>query len=154
MQNEISIEVGGAKLTVGTEQLFKAWLQQQVAPDAVAPTFSLPVLIEGEIYAGIILTEDGKPSHHLVLLPGDREEINHADAVAWASSIGGELPTRTEQSLLFANAKKHFAQEWYWSGERNKENGWAWNQHFHNGGQHDTRTNSALRARAVRRLPI
>jgi hypothetical protein len=57
-------------------------------------TITLPNLEQGEIYAGIILTSDGAPSHHLILLPGDNGDDNWADQTEWAKSIGGELPTR------------------------------------------------------------
>ncbi|WP_237772446.1 DUF1566 domain-containing protein [Herbaspirillum robiniae] len=154
MQTETTIEACGAKLTVSTEALFKAWLQQQFAPAVPVTHFGLPALAEGEVYAGVILTEDGRPSHHLVLLPGESEDINHADAIEWAKSISGELPTRNEQSLLFANAKKHFEQRAYWSQELHSEDGWAWCQYFSDGYQGYDRTSHALRARAVRRLPI
>ena len=38
---------------------------------AAAVTIKLPVLAKGEIYAGILI-KDGKPAHHLVLLPGHK----------------------------------------------------------------------------------
>ena len=60
----------------------------------------------GEVYAGIILGKNGDPDHHLVLLPGALHDVNWTDATRWAESIGGELPTRREQALLFANTKE------------------------------------------------
>ena len=42
----------------------------------------------GEEYAGVILGKDGTPSHHLILLPGDQDDINWADAKKWAAEIG------------------------------------------------------------------
>ena len=69
--------------------------------------------------------------------------------------INGELPSRREQSLLFANCKQHFQQEWYWSSEVHASGArYAWFQGFHFGCQGHYRTLSQLRARAVRRLPI
>lgn len=118
-------------------------------------TITLPDLAQGEIYAGIILNSDGAPSHHLILLPGDNDDANWADQTEWAKSIGGELPTRAEQSLLFANCKQHFQENWYWSGETvSSEPGWAWYQAFYYGDQYYDRKTSEHRARAVRRLPI
>ncbi|RQZ57477.1 DUF1566 domain-containing protein [Burkholderia cepacia] len=96
---------------------------------------------------------DGKPAHWLVLLPSDDGTRNFTDAKAWAASIGGELPTRREQSLLFANLPEQFERDWYWSGEENGS-GWAWCQDFYDGTQYGGRQVSKLRARAVRRLPI
>lgn len=74
--------------------------------------FSLPSIdIElkaGERYAGLALHPDGTPSHHVILLPGQAVDVNWPDATAWAATIGGELPTRQEQSLLFASLKGEF----------------------------------------------
>lgn len=116
-------------------------------------TITLPELNEGEIYAGILLNESGAPQHHLILLPGDNNEANWQTQTDWAKSIGGELPTRAEQSLLFANCTPHFQQHWYWSGEEHSAGG-AWCQDFYGGTQCDLRKYRELRARAVRRLPI
>jgi hypothetical protein len=66
----------------------------------------------GERYAGMILGKDGDPSYHLVLLPGQQDDITWEKAMEWAAKQGGEyvsnLPTRREQSLLFANLKEEF----------------------------------------------
>lgn len=108
----------------------------------------------GERYAGLILDDQGQPSHHLVLLP-DREEkdVNWADAKKWAESVGGELPTRKEQSLLFANLKGEFEKRWHWSSEPEGDS-YAWLQDFSNGSQGSGTTDYGYRARAVRRLKI
>lgn len=112
-------------------------------------------LADGEIYAGLILNDDGTPSHHLVLLPGDHEDTTWQAAVDWAKSLGGELPSRREQSLLFANGKQPFERDWYWSGELYaSEPSYAWFQDFTSGGQYDCRIYHQCRARSVRRLPI
>ena len=63
-------------------------------------------LHSGEHYAGPVLDADGNLMHHLVLraeLPTG--EITWQAAMDWADSIGGALPTRQEQALLFANCK-------------------------------------------------
>ncbi|KWF90347.1 DUF1566 domain-containing protein [Burkholderia cepacia] len=110
-------------------------------------------LAAGERIAGQILLEDGSLSHYLILLPGDAEDLDWEAAKAWAAERGGELPTRREQSLLFANLKGEFEPTWYWSGERHESNsGWAWYQHFINGLQTNYPQDNELRARAVRRF--
>lgn len=112
-------------------------------------------LADGEIYAGLILNDAGTPSHHLVLLPGDHEDTPWQAAVDWAKSIGGELPTRREQSLLFANSKQHFERNWYWSDEQYaSEPSYAWCQYFNFGTQFTSHVGHQCRARAVRRLVI
>jgi lysozyme family protein len=90
-----------------------------------------------------------------VLLPGDHEDTTWQAAVDWAKSLNGELPTRREQSLLFANGKQHFEPDWYWSGELHASDAsYAWYQYFSYGDQLNTRVNFQCRARSVRRLPI
>ena len=108
---------------------------------------------KGEIYAGLLLGKDGQPDQHIFLLPGKKDEINWEGAKKWATSVGGDLPTCREQSLLIANLKEEFEPRAYWSSEPNGD-GWAWCQIFTSGRQGHYPTSRALRARAVRRLPI
>jgi hypothetical protein len=119
--------------------------------------YGIPVavisLAPGERYAGIVLKDDGEPSHHLVLLPGEAEEVEWQEAKDWAEKQGGELPTRREQALLYANLKSEFKSAWYWSNEANGDAS-AWYQSFDNGNQTYDRQYDELRARAVRRLSI
>ena len=116
-------------------------------------TITLPELAKSETYAGILLA-DGKPAHHLVLLAGDTQ-ANWKDAIAWAKKQGGELPTRKEQALLFANAATEFKQEWYWSSEKSAHDAdYAWIQGFYGGYQDGYHTSAQCRARAVRRVAI
>ena len=109
----------------------------------------------GEHYAGLILSDDGTPDYHLVLLaPAPEERMAWEAAVAWASQQGGALPNRREQSLLFANSKAQFDSAWYWSCEQHEDDGaCAWNQNFFNGAQDYGRTSYEARVRAVRRIP-
>ena len=88
-------------------------------------------------------------------------EIREAESVTWekakefAKKVGGELPTRREQSLLIANLKEHFQERWYWSGEQHASYSvCAWRQYFGYGYQHGHHEYNEFRARAVRRLPI
>ncbi len=116
---------------------------------------TLPQLADGQLNAGLVM-QDGKPSHWLILLPEvPASRLNFNDATAWAESIGGELPTRQEQSLLFANLKDQFEAAWYWSGDEYKSgSGYAWGQDFGLGTQLSNLKDNELRARAVRRLVI
>ena len=115
----------------------------------------LPALNEGEHYAGILLDDNGAPSHHLILLPGDRDDGPWRDAIEWAKSIGGELPTRREQALLYANLPKQFQNDWYWSCEQHAAvSVYAWMQGFGNGDQFNGHKSYNHRARAVRRSSI
>ena len=124
---------------------------------AAAPAmnvFALPDLNPGEHYSGIIL-DDGKPSYHLVGLPGELESATWDKAVEWAKSIGGELPNLRELGLERVNAANHYQPDLYWSGEQFAGlESWAWCQGFSYGGQYHNHKHLKLRARAVRRIPI
>jgi hypothetical protein len=109
-------------------------------------------LAAGERFAGAVLNDDGTLSHYVILLPGDAEDLTWTDALAWAANQGGELPSRREQSLLFANLKGEFESAYYWSAEEHQSSGWAWFQHFLNGLQNHLPQCHELRARAVRRF--
>ncbi len=125
---------------------------KRAAPKAAAlVTITMPGLAKGERYAGIIL-EKGKPAHHLILLPAEQTSITWTDAVAWAKKQGGELPSRREQSLLFANLKEHFKERFYWSAEQPAGYAaYAWGQGFGHGGQGYWRKGGTDPACAVRR---
>jgi hypothetical protein len=109
----------------------------------------------GEEYAGLILGKDGAPDQHIILLPGDIKVPSWEKGLEFAADSGGELPTRREQRLLFANAKEHFQSAWYWSCEQySADADYAWNQYFLYGVQSSLRKAFEGRARAVRRLII
>ena len=109
----------------------------------------------GEEYAGMILGKDGAPSYHLILLPGEAASVTWQKAGEWTKDAGGELPTRREQALLYANLKEQFKEAWYWSSEQHASvSDYAWSQDFSNGGQGYLLKYLELRARAVRRLAI
>ncbi|MFM0306236.1 DUF1566 domain-containing protein [Paraburkholderia sp. RL17-383-BIF-A] len=133
-------------------KLIAEFKKQPRATEFRIPAATIP-LAPGERYAGIVLGEDGEPSHHLILLPGDVDDVSWQDAKAWATEQGGELPTRREQSLLFANLKSEFEERAYWSAEQHEtESGWAWFQYFDDGGQRYYPQGNEFRARAVRRF--
>ena len=115
-----------------------------------------PPLAKGEIYIGAIGDKNGD-FYQLVLLPGDNADASWDDQMAWAKSIGGDLPNRVEQAMLFADFRDQFEQEAYWSNTPDTDpgyEGWAWFQGFGSGYQTINPKYTALRARAVRRLPI
>ena len=149
-----SIKAEHAKLA----DLIAAFEKQQEPSALYFPEATIN-LAPGEHYAGIITGKDGEPSYHLVLLPGQADDITWDKAMEWAGNQGGEyvasLPTRREQALLYANLKEEFDGRTYWSCEAHEyESGWAWYQHFNYGDQYDDYRFNELRARAVRRLPI
>lgn len=107
----------------------------------------------GEHYAGAVLDEAGRVLHHLVLLAGKGEELELEQAKKWAADAGGELPTRQEQALLFANCRPHLATEWHWSSEAHETNSsWTWGCDFYYGLHTSNRSSAELSAVAVRRI--
>lgn len=106
-------------------------------------------LKEGEIYVGRI------DNTAVILLPGDNDDATWEAATEWAKSIGGDLPNRIEQAMLWANHRDQFKKDWYWSNEtHHPDSGYAWFQNFDYGNQYDTHKTNEVRARAVRRLII
>lgn len=159
-QDTITLAIAGAEVTIGAAALADLWLKQLAQEQgfrahAPLPHITIPSLADGELWVGVLLNKDGTPSHHVILLPGEAKRIGWNKAVEWAKEIGGELPTRREQSLLFANLKSQFEGEWYWSGEQHAAySSNAWIQRFGGGSQSSSLKSSEARARAVRRLPI
>ena len=113
------------------------------------------VLKPGEVYAGLILGQKGEKDYHLILLPGDAKYRTFKQAQEFAKKAGVDLPTRREQSLLFANCKDQFQSPTYWSGEQHAEHSaYAWTQGFKNGYQTYHYAYDRFRTRAVRRIYI
>jgi hypothetical protein len=112
-----------------------------------------PNLQAGEHYAGVVLDESGNVKHHLVLMAARPDKkLAWEESHAWATSIGGVLPTRQEQSLLFANCKPHLKAEWHWSSETYESDAsYAWVCYFNGGSQYGTHKSYEGSAVAVRR---
>ena len=119
----------------------------------LAPPGAIGSAWAGGIYAGVSRGIDGAPDQYLVLLFGQAEDVNWDDAMAWAASVSGALPTRREQRLLHTNIPEQFEPKWYWSCEQAGPST-AWYQGFGYGYQDDYDRSYEGRARAVRRLPI
>jgi hypothetical protein len=115
----------------------------------------IPPLAKGETYIGAIGDRNGD-FYHVVLLPGDNGEDTWQAQMDWAKSIGGDLPNRIEQAMLWANHRDQFERDWYWSNETHHEyTAYAWYQSFDDGYQRSNHKDyDHCRARAVRRLPI
>ncbi len=119
------------------------------------PAIEAPALAEGETYVGAIISACGTYSHHTILLPGDHDDDTWQGAMDWAKSLGGDLPNRIEQALLFATLKDQFQPDWYWSNTLHASAARsAWYQTFYYGNQINGLVDDLCRARAVRRLFI
>jgi len=108
----------------------------------------------GERYAGPVLDADGKVLHHLVLMAQrPASDLNWQAAIDWADSVGGALPSRQEQALLYANCKPHLQARWHWSSETHESDASsAWGCYFGYGGQGYGHKSSDGSAVAVRRF--
>lgn len=120
---------------------------QQSTPSNIPP---------GAISVGPVNDDAGHPTHRLILLPQRPDKrLNWQDAMAWAASVGGDLPNPQEQSLLFANCRDALPKAWCWSNkEHEKDASFAWGCYFLNGIQHGTHKSCGGSAVAVRRLAL
>jgi hypothetical protein len=147
--SEVTIEVVQAKQAELADLIAK--LQQGATTKVSLPAVAFD-LRAGERYAGAVLDENGRIKHHLILMPAKpSDRLDWKAAVAWAGSVGGELPDRQEQALLYANCKPHLDAEWHWSSEANGED-YAWCCDFSYGTQSFILQDDVGRAVAVRRL--
>lgn len=114
-------------------------------------------LAAGEHYAGLSRDHNTGAWHHVVLLPHTHDkDLTWEAAIDWAKSVGGELPTRFESALLYANLRdKLDLDNWHWTAtpfagaER-----YAWMQSFLYGTQRLNPKDYDYRAVAVRRVPV
>lgn len=156
--NEITLNVEGARVTLPADTLTNLWLER-VRAEAPPRPRGYPKIgaafhgVPG-IYAGLICGADKfDADYHLVALDGEREECTWQEAKTWAESLGGRLPTRREQAVLFGNTPQLFERAWYWSGEEHASDpDFAWCQSFTNGGQDRNLKDDRCRARAVRTI--
>lgn len=63
------------------------------------------------------------------------------------------LPAQAELNVCFANAREHFADDWYWSSTQSSPY-CAWMQPFLLGSQTTVPKDTSHRVRAVRRLTV
>ena len=137
-----------------------AQLIEQFQHQAELATVSIDIeecsirIAPGEHYAGAILDGAGQHMHHLVLMAArSDDDLTWQQAMEWAASVNGTLPTRQEQALLFANCKPHLKPEWHWSSEvYEKDASYAWSCYFTYGYQNLSHKSYEGGAVAVRRV--
>ena len=158
---QTTLELPGAKLTVPTEDLFRAWMRERVALPAAPASelpqtlLQLPMLDDGEIYVGAFVSADGQHQHHTILLPLDRDDAPWDEHMVWAKDQGFDLPNRLELLMMWSTMRNRFQKAAYWSNEaHHDDSSYAWFQFFGNGCQGSLLKSAALRAVAVRRSPI
>ncbi len=114
-------------------------------------------IADGEHYAGLSRDHATGAWHHLVLLPATPDKrLTWQQAIDWAKSVGGELPTRFESALLYANLRDQVdLDNWHWTATPFAgDERYAWMQTFGRGGQSYGHKGFVLRAVAVRRVPV
>jgi len=112
----------------------------------------IPPLAEGDTYLCGLVDANGDVEHTVLLL-GDNDDASQADQFAWAQSLGGDLPNRIEQAVMFAKFRDRFQRDAYWSNEICEwDTSCAWGQYFGDGFQGYGHKSAALRAVAVRRF--
>ncbi len=163
MNDLITIEHAGAKLSVSRDALFQAWMEKNFPAPMIAGTlasFVSPIAPpnphEGERYAGAILLPN-RTGHHLFRMPMETAiKVKWKPAMEYAAEKTGELPDRVESALLFATKTEgEFEPEWYWTRETHAGyDGYAWCQAFNNGYQDYYHKASQCRVVLVRRVPF
>lgn len=125
------------------------------SPTLHTPLAAIGSPFDGGIYAGICRGRGGAADYHLILLDEAPGEMPWKRALGWAKTAGGDLPSRFEAALLYANLQECFVTDWYWTSTQYAGGeAYAWIQYFTNGGQRLDHKDYGFRARAVRRLPI
>ncbi len=149
----LTIEAAEGQLKALADQLIEKLRAQHAPIQLRIPAVEI-TLEPGEHYAGPVLDADGNVLHHLVLMAERPDKsLDWDDAMAWAESVGGSLPNRQEQALLFSNCKPHLQPVWHWSCQQHEENSsYAWLCYFYDGSQTSYRKSAEGAARAVRRL--
>jgi hypothetical protein len=150
--SQITLEAVTAKQTELAAMIAKLHAQAAATTTVIVAEATIELQAD-EHYAGAVLDADGKVKHHLVLMAEKPDgNLNWQASVEWARSIGGVLPTRQEQALLFANCKPHMDAKWHWSSEAYETDAsYAWYCYFDDGYQGTSHESCEGCARAVRR---
>jgi hypothetical protein len=128
-------------------------VSEVLAPLTLATLPALKQPLDAGLFAGVITQPDGK--HCAVVLLADKpaQRLAWKDAMAWADSVGGQLPTRPVAAMLFANAKDQFEEALHWTSE-SWDGSFAWRQDFSYGTQFSNHESYEGRARAVRLIQL
>lgn len=122
--------------------------------DTTTTSYTPPPLADGETYIGLIGNHQGEV-YHLILLPGNSNPDCWEAQLEWAKSIGGDLPNRVEQIVLWELLGDKFKGAWYWINEPyNHDSHGAWHPDFSDSTRIYVLNNNEFRARAVRRVYV
>ena len=161
----ITFELAGASITIPEATIAELWLER-AGVGQLQPAFSAAIastepprigeIRVGATYMGIVRGENGARDYQLWDLGEADKRMPWAEAMKWAEGVGGGLPTRRDQAVMFGNrGEGQYKSEWYWSCEQYAGyESYAWMQNFNHGSQNDDHKSLAYLARAVRRKPI
>lgn len=150
----VTLEQIQAKQTELASMIAQLLATPKQAPTTIEIEEDSIELAAGEHYAGAVLDANGQHMHHLVLMAAKpAENLAWQAALEWAEQVGGALPTRQEQALLFANCKPHLEARWHWSCEEHESDAsYAWRCYFGSGYQFLSHKSYECGAVAVRRV--
>ena len=150
----VTLEQIQAKQTELASMIAQLLATPKQAPTTIEIEEDSIELAEDEHYAGAVLDANGQHMHHLVLMAAkSSENLAWQAALEWAEQVGGALPTRQEQALLFANCKPHLEARWHWSCEEYESDASsAWGCYFLYGNQSSGPKSYEGSAVAVRRV--
>lgn len=156
----VTFTLAGARITIPEATIVDLW-KERIEVGLLQPPFGPGPLAVGDavmaggVYMGIVRGDDG-PDYRLFDLGEAENRMPWEEAKKWAAALGGSLPTRREQAVMFGNrGKDQYKAEWYWSNEQCAgTEGYAWVQVFDDGSQDYGRKSGDCHARAVRREPI
>ena len=110
----------------------EAEIVAQITPN---PISVLPLLNQGETFLGAYCGPDGEIVR-VILLPEEKAPSSWKSAMEWAKDLGGDLPNRVEQAMLFSYLRDQFKRAWYWSNQLHEsDDSYAWCQYFYDGNQ-------------------
>jgi hypothetical protein len=109
-----------------------------------------------ELDSGILLGKNGEPDQRVILLSLTDDCATWSEAIDFAHSVNGVLPSCRALALLKANRPEEFKAEWYWSSEAltGPQRGCAWAQNFTHGRQAYLLKTDEINVRVVRYVPI
>lgn len=151
---DVTVELEGAHVTIPSETVAAMWLDR-LRNEPVPLASGLPVIgatCLGGTFMGIVRGENGGRDQPVIDLGEAPTRMNFAAAQKWATEKGGRLPTRREQSLMFANrAGGQYQSAYYWSCEQYEGGAdCAWFQNFGDGTQGYGHKGHECHVRAVR----
>lgn len=125
------------------------------APKAL-PITSLPALkqpLEGGVFLGV--TTLPNDMHCAIVKLNDKPDrfLTWRQAVAWAKSVGGELPSQPVAQVAFFNAKEMFLAREHWTSEP-RDSTYAWLCDFASGNRLTMGLMHAAPVFAVRLIPL